>query len=165
MIEDGSPLKGRVQISKNAADGTHGPSQISAIITDRDTSAAILTLIACQATQDKLEQLAKHPNTPLRLLEQLLGQGSEKLRSAIAARRNLEEVLIWQLASDPSPRVRYRLANNAALPVFALEALAEDEHVSVSSRAERTLSRRHETGFDKVIHWLLPTANVFRRAG
>jgi hypothetical protein len=95
----------------------------------------------------------------MRLLEQLLAQGSEKLRLAIAARRNLEEALIWRLASDPSPRVRYRLANNATLPAFALEALAEDEHSSVSSRAERTLLRRNKSRFDKVLHWFMPNAD------
>ena len=89
-------------------------------------------------------------------LLELCSHDDERIRCAVARRSDLPDQIVWKLACDPSPRVRYRLAANKALAQFVLEALVEDEHVAVSVCAERTLKRRENRGFGNVIRRLFP---------
>lgn len=116
-------------------------------------ASAVLHTLPQDASLDYLKQLALDPSCSAEILEQLAAHDNETVRCELSSRRHLPTNVVWLLASDKAPRVRYRLAANRTLSRFVLETLAEDEHGSVAERAERTLKAKDRAGgLDKVLH-------------
>lgn len=121
----------------------------------RDTDSSSLEELAVGATEKILMQIAGHPNCSAILCARLARHDAESVRCAVAGSANLDECTVWLLSYDQSAKVRCRLAGNATIPVFALEALSEDELDAVAKKAERTLATlARGSSFGNVIYRL-----------
>lgn len=120
---------------------------LGSIATNPETPGDILELLAKQASSYVLERVADNPNTPSVVLRELALHDCSDVRSAVADNPTAGGMM-WILAADPSPDVRYHVAENPFAPIALLEMLCEDENPYVSTRASETLNRlKDKKGF------------------
>ncbi len=84
------------------------------------------------------KEVASNPGCPIDLLVVLSGDEHAQVRGRVAARPSLPSTALGALAADSSPRVRAAVATHPATPPAALAALAEDAIAAV-----RLLVARH----------------------
>ena len=82
-------------------------------------------------------RIAKHPHTPIHVLEKLIREGHTKVKKAIALRSNLSEQLIIQLAMDYRVHAMRFLAHNRYISGELLAELAQNYQLRVRQMAVR----------------------------
>lgn len=155
------------------------PDLQRAVVENPNTPAEALSQIARQTLAHKIEKrvmhnsqrarsfilegVAKHPRTPVDLLEELARHSDEAIRAEVAANPRTPTALLQQLiadqaiasvrqekgqllyyenggyASKPRAVVRYQAAANPSLPFDLLQKLASDPDPEVSKRARSRL--------------------------
>lgn len=106
-----------------------------------ETGTPILELLAQRTECAVLERVAENPNTSFHTLAQLAKSVYAEVRAAIADNPRARDML-FILATDHHPDVRYRVAENARSPSGLLKQLCEDENPYVAYRAQATINRR-----------------------
>lgn len=82
-------------------------------------------------------RIAKHPYTPIHVLEKLIEEGHTKVKKAIALRSNLSKQLIVQLAMDYRVHAMRFLAYNRYIPSHVLAELTQNPQLRVRQMAVR----------------------------
>lgn len=75
---------------------------------------------------DMRQWVVNNKTVPVSILEQLIDDPDDTVRSFIATKRKLPEELQLRMTRDPDPSIRVRLANNAKVTPAVLEILAKD---------------------------------------
>jgi len=88
-----------------------------------------------------LERIATYSSTPHSVLEILSKHDHADVRGAVSENVNASELLIWSLAKDNDPTIRYQLAENPHLPFAVLQSLTNDDNSYVACRAQTTIAR------------------------
>ena len=97
--------------------------------------------ILTRLDKSTLEKIATYSSTPHSVLEILSKHDHADVRGAVSENVNASELLIWSLAKDNDPTVRYQLAENPHLPFAVLQSLTNDDNSYVACRAQTTIAR------------------------
>ncbi|MGH9552024.1 MAG: HEAT repeat domain-containing protein [Terriglobales bacterium] len=124
-----------------------------------DTPTPVLELLAHRSEAFVLERVADNPNASFSTLAQLAKSQAPEVRAAIADNSRARDML-FVLATDISPDVRYRVAENPRTPSGLLKSLANDDNPYVASRAHSTILRRQGAAVR-----LIDSMNKERNAG
>lgn len=103
---------------------------------------------------DLLEQIAENKNAMPETLTRLSKHECGHVRVGVAHNAHTPMEVLWQLACDLDPDVRYSLAANPLIPVVVLQSMVTDDNPYVASRARLTIARLSPsmcTEFDQVM--------------
>jgi hypothetical protein len=85
-------------------------------------------------------RMLNHPNCPRDALPMFASHPDPEIRAFVSLHRDVDPLLLGQLAGDPDAHVRLSAACNPKLPVECLEELAQDPDSLVRQAAEYALS-------------------------
>ncbi len=88
---------------------------------------------------DMREWVAHNKTVPIEILEILARDDSAEVRTVVASKRKLPEIIQFDLGKDADASVRFRLACNAKCTKRVLEILAMDKERFVAERAQKRL--------------------------
>ena len=110
---------------------------------------------------EALCEIVSNPSADLSTLDELAQDCHEAVRACVADHPKAIN-LMWKLANDQSPLVRYVLAGNTNLPEHIFTVLAKDENHRVARRAKRSLKelRSRDSLVDRLFSMLAPEQKV-----
>ena len=87
--------------------------------------------------------LARNPNTPSDVLQELVDTGNEAIQKSVARYGDLSDALTRALLGTRRRQVRCALACSRRVPDSVIASLCEDDVEAVRKKANREWSRRH----------------------
>lgn len=118
-----------------------------AMAVNPNTPSKILDELVDIGPTSLLERIAENPRTGSATLCRLASHDEVNVRAAVAENLNTPEDVLWTLAGDEHPDIRYIIAENHHSPVAILERLTQDDNPYVAHRATRTIKRLSGHGF------------------
>lgn len=101
------------------------------IIQSPSASPAMLHKYAKSEDINMVEEVARHPNTPVEDLRELYEKGPKGINVYLAQNPNIPIDILEKLAKDTNVRVRWLVVHNPRVTDTILEQLADDSDVDV----------------------------------
>lgn len=105
------------------------------------TPVRILEDLAGEKNKYVRANAASNPNTPLQMLEELAKEPHDYVRSAVASNLGASVQILKHLANDIEEHVRRNVAENTSTPVDLMEKLAKDKnkHIRAAVASNRNI--------------------------